>query len=44
MVFCIVNTTSTGNYYIYNIVIYFFSIKPRAFREGNIIQTQKHRE
>ena len=41
MVFCIVNTTSSGNYYI---VIFFFSIKPRAFREGNIIQTQKYTE
>ncbi len=32
-----------GNYYIYNIVISYFSIKPRAFREGNIIQTQKYK-
>jgi len=43
MVFCIENTTSTGNYYIYNIVISFFSIKPRASREGNILQTQKYK-
>jgi hypothetical protein len=43
MVFCIENTTSTGNYYIYNIIISFYSIKPRPFREGNIIQTQTYR-